>query len=145
MTSLYMQWSVNNTNTQAHANWSWLVWGFQFWRTLQPSQVVTPKWTPLAMSLHTSHNTCPSSGTTASGFSGKEEMDSTSYWSPSAEQVTLTLSWRSKFSWVTFHESSYLLCHFLSVAQFILTSATKRVFLWHRSQRDVHLFCKFRM
>ena len=39
----------------------------------------------------------------------------------------LTLSWRSKFSWVTFHVSSSLVRKFLSVAQFEETSTKKSV------------------
>ena len=60
----------------------------------------------------------------------------------------LTLFWRSQFSWVTFHVSNTtnsLVCQFLLVAQFIEMSMTKTVFLWYQSQRDVHLFWKFRM
>ena len=52
---------------------------------------------------------------------------------------------RGKFSLVSFRISSTLVCKFLLAAQFIETSTTKSVFLWYRSQRDVHLFCKFRM
>ena len=37
----------------------------------------------------------------------------------------LTLFWRSKFSWVTFHESSTLVCQFLLLGQFIETSTMK--------------------
>ena len=55
----------------------------------------------------------------------------------------LTLSWRSELSWVTFHVSSTLTWQCLLTVQFTETSTTKRVFLWYRSQRDVHLFCKF--
>ena len=32
-----------------------------------------------------------------------------------------------------------------SVAQFIEKSTAKSAFLWYRSQRDVHLFYKFRV
>ena len=46
---------------------------------------------------------------------------------------------------VTFHVSNSLICLFPSVAQFIETSRTKSANLWYRSQRDVHVFCKFRM
>ena len=45
----------------------------------------------------------------------------------------------------TFHVSCALVCQFLLAAQFIETSVTKSVFLWYRSQRDLHLFCKFRL
>ena len=38
-----------------------------------------------------------------------------------------------------------LVCQFLLVAQSIETSTTKSVFLWNRSESDVHLFGKFRM
>ena len=57
----------------------------------------------------------------------------------------LTLSRRSKFSWVTFHVSSTLICQFLLVSQFIERSTTKIVFLCCWSQRKVHLFCTLRM
>ena len=58
---------------------------------------------------------------------------------------SITLSWRSKISCYAFHVSSTLVCQFLSVAQFIETSTTKSVFLWYRSQRDVHIFCEWRL
>ena len=37
---------------------------------------------------------------------------------------------------------SAIFCWF---ALFIEMSTTKKVFLWYQSQRDLHLFCKFRM
>ena len=51
----------------------------------------------------------------------------------------LTLSWRNKFSWGTFLVST---SQNLSASQFIQTT-TKSVCRWYRSQRDVHLFCRF--
>ena len=58
--------------------------------------------------------------------------------------LNLALSWQGKSSWVTFLVSSNLVCQFLLVAQFT-QRITKSVFLCYRSQRDVHLFCRFRM
>ena len=40
---------------------------------------------------------------------------------------------------------STLVCQCLLVAQSTETSTTKSIFIWYRSQRDVHLFCKFRL
>ena len=40
---------------------------------------------------------------------------------------------------------STLVCQFLLLSKFKQTSTTKSVFLSYRSQKDVHLFCKFRM
>ena len=57
----------------------------------------------------------------------------------------LTFSLRSIFSGVTFLLTSRLACQFLSAARFIGKSTVKSVFLWYRSQRNVHPFCKFRM
>ena len=39
----------------------------------------------------------------------------------------------------------YLVCQFLLVIQFIQTSVTKSGFHLDRSQRDAHIFCKFKM
>ena len=52
----------------------------------------------------------------------------------------LTLSWWSKYIWVTFHVSRSLVCHLLPVAQWTETSTRKRIFLWYWFQRDVHVF-----
>ena len=60
-----------------------------------------------------------------------------------AKRLELTLSWPSKFSWVTFHGSSSLVCQFLLLGRFIETSTTKGHPLV--SQRDLHLLCKLRM
>ena len=57
----------------------------------------------------------------------------------------LALFWPSKFSWITFHVSSNLVCQVLSVAHYIETLTTNRSFLWYWSQWDIHLFYKFRM
>ena len=59
--------------------------------------------------------------------------------------TTLTTFLTKSIRLVTFYESSALACQFLIVAQLIETSTTKTVFLWYRSQRDLHLFCKFGM
>ena len=56
----------------------------------------------------------------------------------------LTLSWRSQFSWVTFLVSSSLVYQFMLVVQFTQTT-TESVSLWCRSQRHVHLCCRFNM
>ena len=47
----------------------------------------------------------------------------------------ITLSWRSKCIWVTFHVSG--LCHSLPTAQSTETSTTKSAFLWNRFERFV--------
>ena len=65
-----------------------------------------------------------------------------------ADIPSLTIFWRSIFSWFTFLLSSSLVCRFLLVAQFIIKkkkkSTAKSVFLWYLCQKDVHLFDKFR-
>ena len=71
--------------------------------------------------------------------------------SPSADPVTpvrvastgtvLTLFWRSKFSWVAFHESSTLVCQFLLLGHFIEKSKTKSLPLVSVSRRLTSLLC----
>ena len=46
---------------------------------------------------------------------------------------------------MTFHVSSSFVSQFLSVARLIETPTTNSAYLWRRSQKDVHLFCNFKM
>ena len=55
----------------------------------------------------------------------------------------LTLFRRSKFAELLF--MSQVLWYSTLHGHLIETLTTKRIFLWYRSQRDIHLFCKFGM
>ena len=57
----------------------------------------------------------------------------------------LTLFWRNNFNWATSHVLRTVVCQTLLAALFKETSWTRRVFLWYRPQRDVHLLCEFSM
>ena len=63
-----------------------------------------------------------------------------------SNKSVLTFSQRSKFSGVTFHASSSLVCQHLSAARITETSTSKSVFLSYRSQKGcTFVFLKFRM
>ena len=51
---------------------------------------------------------------------------------------------RSQCLWITFHASTSLVCHLLSVAHSTETSTTKSVFIWYRIQGNARVFfCLF--
>ena len=66
---------------------------------------------------------------------------------PSTYQVLCTVSFRKLSNSAELPSTYQVLCTaiFRKLPIFIETSITKSVFFWYQSQRDLHLFCKFRM